>query len=82
MQLNEQYIIDDQGKKQAVIIPFRNYQRVLDIIRQHESVWQTDKGSAQSMQAFLQDEQHPQSMGNAAHIERHVQSVQDAWGDE
>ena len=92
MQLNEQFIVDERGSKQAVIIPFANYLRIIDILRQHDepasishhiTIWQTNKGSAQGVKAWLAadtDQQYP--VGNPTHIDRTIQEIRDAWGEE
>ncbi|UOG92030.1 MAG: hypothetical protein L3K52_17850 [Candidatus Thiothrix sulfatifontis] len=92
MQLNEQFIVDERGSKQAVIIPFANYLRIIDIIRRydepmpfsnHLTIWQTHKGSAQGVKAWLAadtDQHYP--LGNPKHIDRTIQEIRDAWGDE
>lgn len=92
MQLNEQFIVDERGSKQAVIIPFSNYLKIIDIIRQHDepitpnshiTIWQTHKGSAQAVKAWLAadtDQHYP--VGNPKYIDRTIQEIRDAWGDE
>jgi hypothetical protein len=56
IQLNEQFIVDERGSKQAVVIPFANYLKMLEMLKRQDeppnannliSIWQTDKGSAQ-----------------------------------
>lgn len=92
MQLNEQFIVDERGSKQAVVIPFANYLKMLDILRRYDepantegqrSVWQTNKGSAQAVKAWLASDTYKNyPIGNPAQIEQTVQEVRDAWGDE
>lgn len=92
MQLNEQFIVDERGSKQAVIIPFANYLKLLDILKRHDepantdvrlSIWQTKKGNAQAVRAWLASDAYKNyPAGNPAQIERTVQEIRDAWGDE
>lgn len=92
MQLNEQFIVDERGSKQAVIIPFANYLKIIDIIRRHDepitpngptSIWQTHKGSSQAVNAWLaSDTEQHYPLGNPKHIDQAIQEMRDAWGDE
>jgi hypothetical protein len=92
MQLNEQFIVDERGSKQAVIIPFSKYLKIMEIIRRHDEpaetdnravIWQTNKGSAQAVKAWLASDTYKQyPMGNPEQIDRTVQEIRDAWGDE
>ncbi|MDD5393028.1 MAG: hypothetical protein PHE17_08435 [Thiothrix sp.] len=92
MQLNEQFIVDERGSKQAVIIPFAKYLKIMEIIRRHDeptetdncaAIWQTNKGSAQAVKAWLASDTYKQyPMGNPEQIDRTVQEIRDAWGDE
>jgi len=92
IQLNEQFIVDEHGSKQAVVIPFANYLKIIDILRQYNepvppsndiSIWQTHKGNAQGVKAWLAadtDQHYP--VGDPKHIDRTLQEIRDAWGDE
>lgn len=92
MQLNEQFIVDERGSKQAVVIPFANYLKLLEMLRRQDepansdnliSIWQTDKGSAQGVKAWLaSDDYNRYPVGNSLHLEQTVQEIRDAWGDE
>lgn len=92
MQLNEQFIVDERGSKQAVIIPFANYLKIIDIIRRYDepitpnnpiAIWQTNKGSALAIKAWLaSDSNQHYPIGNPKHIDQTVQEMRDAWGDE
>ena len=92
MQLNEQFIVDERGGKQAVIIPFAKYLKLLEILDKHdepsdtsnrEAIWQTPKGSAQAVKAWLASDAYQQyPVGNPARLEQTVQELRDAWGDE
>lgn len=92
MQLNEQFIVDEHGSKQAVIIPFAKYLKIMEILSsydepantaQDQSIWQTDKGSAQTVRAWLASDKHQNTpMGNPKELEETVQEIRDAWGDE
>ncbi|OQX02474.1 MAG: hypothetical protein BWK73_42610 [Thiothrix lacustris] len=92
MQLNEQFIVDERGSKQAAVIPFANYLKMLEMLRRQDeppnannliSIWQTDKGSAQGVRAWLAaDDYNDYPVGNSQHLEQTVQEIRDAWGDE
>ncbi len=92
MQLNEQFIVDERGSKQAVIIPFANYLKLLDVLKDYEepanadnphSIWKTHKGSAQAVKTWLASDSYKRyPLGNATQLEQTVQEIRDAWGDE
>lgn len=92
MQLNEQFIVDEHGSKQAVIIPFANYLKIIDIIRQYDkpishqqttNIWQTNKGSPQSVKAWLASSRYQDyPTGNHEKIEQTIQEIRNAWSDE
>ncbi len=91
MQLNEQFIIDERGSKQAVIIPFAKYLKLLEILSRYDeplannntNIWQSSKGSKQAVNTWLtSDSQKSYPMTNASQLELTVQEIRDAWGDE
>lgn len=92
MQLNEQFIVDERGSKQAVIIPFAKYLKIMEILSRHDepantedrsAIWKTGKGNAQAVRAWLASDAHKNvPMGNPAELEQTVQELRDAWGDE
>ena len=92
MQLDEQFIIDGHGSKQAVIIPFPNYLRLLSIIKRYgepvttnnvSNVWDTPKGHHSTVKAWLVSDTHQQyPTGNAKQIDQTIQAIRDDWGDE
>lgn len=87
MQLNEQFIVDERGSKQAVIIPFANYLKIMEIIRRHNepiapnsyaTIWQTNKGNAQAVKAWLASDSYKHYPdGNPEQIDRTVQEIRD-----
>ncbi len=91
MQLNEQFIIDERGSKQAVIIPFTNYLKIIEILKRydeqtsandHANIWQTEKGNGQAVKTWLASEYDTYPLGNPEAIDQTVQDIRDAWGDE
>ena len=92
MELNEQFIVDGRGSKQAVVIPFANYLKLLDVLRRYDepangddvaSVWQSRKGDAQAVRAWLASEANKNyPLGNPQRIDQSIQEIRDAWGDE
>ena len=92
MQLNEQFIVDESGSKQAVVIPFVNYLKLLDVLRRYDelthistisTVWQTDKGSPQVMQSWFASQRYQQlPTGDAIAIQQTVDELREDWGDD
>ena len=92
MQLNEQFIVDESGSKQAVVIPFVNYLKLLDILRRYDelthistisTVWQTDKGSPQVIQSWFASQRYQQfPTGDAIAIQQTVDELREDWGDD
>lgn len=92
MQLNEQFIVDESGSKQAVVIPFVNYLKLLDILRRYDelthistisTVWQTDKGSPQVIQFWFASQRYQQfPTGDAIAIQQTVDELREDWGDD
>ena len=91
MQLNEQFIVDESGSKQAVVIPFANYLKLLDVLSRYDelthvptigAVWQTDKGSPQIIQSWFASQRYQQlPTGDAIAIQQTVDELREDWGD-
>jgi len=40
---NEKYIVDDSGKKSAVVLPIDEYNRLMEIVEEYEDIKEFDK---------------------------------------
>lgn len=40
---NEKYIVDDSGKKSAVVLPIDEYKRLMEIVEEYEDIKEFDK---------------------------------------
>jgi len=40
---NEKFIVDDSGKKSAVVLPIDEYKRLMEIVEEYEDIKEFDK---------------------------------------
>lgn len=38
LSLHEQYVIDDRGKKTAIVLPYDDWEKVLNILEEYEDI--------------------------------------------
>lgn len=48
LSLHEKYIIDSNGRKKAIMLPYAEWKKVLDILEEYEDIRAYDQAKAQT----------------------------------
>lgn len=46
--LHEKYIVDENGKKSAIVLPYSEWEKILDILEEYEDIRAYDKAKAKT----------------------------------
>lgn len=50
--LHEQYIVDEKGKKQAIVLPYQEWEKIIDILEEYEDIRAYDKAKSKTSNAI------------------------------
>lgn len=50
--LHEQYIVDEKGKKQAIVLPYQEWEKIIDILEEYEDICAYDKAKSKTSDAI------------------------------